>query len=180
MIEASIFLPSAKATLARAHAQNALAQADAIERELPATRSPDPGRVAEITEALARALAAAPHAADWRQTWARYCRWQAVLTPTLTDLAQWLHEHSDEDGHDPRFKAFQLIYAPDPYPLIGGIWDPADDELVHEGLFAPFSERTPFEAMFCNIAALPDSRSWQTPLGRAVLAEFECRLSDAV
>ena len=167
MIEASIFLPSTKAALSRAHARTSLKLADAIEREINAER-PDPGRVAQLTEVLAMALASAPHAKDWSKTWARYCRWQAVLDPILVELVQWLHEHSDEDRDDPRFRAFQLIYAPDPYELIGGIWDPADVELVDESLFARFDDRS------------SDRRSWQTALGRAVLVEIECGADDAV
>ena len=161
MIEASIFLPSTKASLSRTYARTSLKLADAIEREIDA-ETPDPGRVAGLTEVLARALASAPHAAAWTKTWARYCRWQAVLDPSLVELAGWLHEHSDEDRHDPRFRAFQLIYAQDPYKLIGGIWDPADVELVDESLFARFDDRS------------SDRRSWQTALGRAVLVELQC------
>lgn len=157
MLEATDFLPSAKATLRRSGYAVAMEQADECQRQIFGI-DPSPygcNALAELVRALESALAHAPDGEAWTTAWTRYALWQPYYELLLDVLVPWIHRGSDEDGHDDRFQHFQLIYGPDPYPVT--VAGDVDDELVRVGLFQPFPRRT------------DSSRSWQTALGHALV-----------
>jgi hypothetical protein len=115
--------------------------------------------VLSLLSSLERALQTSPDGLRHHQVWMKYVRYQQLWPHILDAVAEWLHEDSDEDCHGPRFQLFQLIYAPDPYPV--NVEPEIDDELVALGLLTPWDDRA------------PNTETWTTPLGREVLAYFE-------